>query len=360
MLTKLKRARDRFFGIGDADTSVPVLDGALKPNNILETAEIYLECQGLDDMLLDQQGKLIIAHGGTVSQVSDDGSLTAIYQTETPLQALAKYNDGLVAASANGLHFINGQLDGKQINQLDDQPVSCINALSQGADNKLLISIGSSKTAYTEWTADLLQHGNTGRLLEYDPVTNQSNALAKNLEYCYGVCFDGSRIIYSESWAHQVQILSGSSVSNGLSQIAGYPGRISMASDGGYWLCIFAPRNQLLELVLREDDFRNEMMRTVEPRYWIAPAYSSGNDFLEPLQQGSVRQMGILKPWAPARSYGLVLRLSQDFSPMYSLHSRVGGKHHGITAVLELGQELLVLSKGSGRILRVPLDNFQG
>jgi hypothetical protein len=111
----------------------------------------------------------------------------------------------------------------------------------------------------------------------------------------------------------------------------------------------------LLEFVLNEDDFRAEMMQTVEPKYWIAPALSSGKDFLEPLQQGGVRQMGVLKPWAPARSYGLVLRLSPDLVPMFSLHSRVGGLHHGVVSALEFEGELLVLSKGAGRILRVPL-----
>src|SRR3546814_20070608 len=96
------------------------------------------------------------------------------------------------------------------------------------------------------------------------------------------------------------------------------------------------------------------MMKTVEPRYWVAPALSSGADFKEPLQGGSVRQMGILKPWAPPRSYGLLIRLGPDLRPCYSLHSRVGGKNHGIVAAVEHGDFLIVLSKGAGRILRLP------
>ena len=65
--------------------------------------------------------------------------------------------------------------------------------------------------------------------------------------------------------------------------------------------------------------------------------------------------MGILKPWAPPRSYGLLIRLDAELMPLYSLHSRVGGKHHGIVAAVEHGGQLFVLSKGSGRILRVTL-----
>jgi len=141
--------------------------------------------------------------------------------------------------------------------------------------------------------------------------------------------------------------------------LPGYPARLTRARAGGYWLAVFAPRNQLIEFVLRETGFKNEMMAQVDPKYWIAPALSSGRDFFEPMQQGGVRQMGILKPWAPARSYGLVVRLNASFEPQYSLHSRVGGMHHGITAVAEFNDALLVLSKGAGRVLRLPLSDIQ-
>jgi hypothetical protein len=109
----------------------------------------------------------------------------------------------------------------------------------------------------------------------------------------------------------------------------------------------------LVEFVLRENDYRREMMQTIDSRYWIAPALSSGDDFLEPLQGGSVKQMGILKPWAPPRSYGLIVKFDADFVPRFSLHSRVGGRNHGIVAVAQRDDDLFVLSKGAGRILRL-------
>ena len=39
--------------------------------------------------------------------------------------------------------------------------------------------------------------------------------------------------------------------------------------------------------------------------------------------------MGVLKPWAPSRSYGLVIKLNDDFEPTLSLHSRADGSSHG-------------------------------
>ncbi len=66
--------------------------------------------------------------------------------------------------------------------------------------------------------------------------------------------------------------------------------------------------------------------------------------------------MGVQKPWAPPRSYGLVLRVAADGRVIGSLHSQVDGKHHGITGIVEHAGRLLVASKGAGRLLAAPLD----
>ena len=90
------------------------------------------------------------------------------------------------------------------------------------------------------------------------------------------------------------------------------------APDGGYWLTAFTLRTQLVEFVLRETAYRERMMKEIDPRYWIAPALTSGNTFLEPMQGAQLKTMGIIKPWAPPRSYGLVMRLDADGLVRYS------------------------------------------
>ena len=67
--------------------------------------------------------------------------------------------------------------------------------------------------------------------------------------------------------------------------------------------------------MLQEDDYRNDMMTKFDSRYWIAPSLSASRSFLEPLQCGGVRTMGIHKPWSPSRSYGLVVELDHNFGP---------------------------------------------
>jgi hypothetical protein len=63
--------------------------------------------------------------------------------------------------------------------------------------------------------------------------------------------------------------------------------------------------------------------------------------------------MGVVKPWAPPRSYGLVIRLSDEGHVRYSLHSRFDGKHHGVVAAVECRGDLYVLAKGCRQILRL-------
>ena len=66
--------------------------------------------------------------------------------------------------------------------------------------------------------------------------------------------------------------------------------------------------------------------------------------------------MGVMKPWAPPRSYGLVIRLGADGLPRNSLHSRADGINHGIVAAVEFGGDLVMIAKGPGRVLRLPLS----
>ncbi len=77
------------------------------------------------------------------------------------------------------------------------------------------------------------------------------------------------------------------------------------------------------------------------------------------MQGAHLRTMGVLKPWAPPRSYGLVIRLSPEGMPLYSLHSRVDGVNHGIVAAAEVAGFLYLLAKGPGRLMRLPLADIE-
>ena len=76
------------------------------------------------------------------------------------------------------------------------------------------------------------------------------------------------------------------------------------------------------------------------------------------MQGAHLKTMGVVKPWAPPRSYGLVIRLDGSFKPMFSLHSRVDGFNHGIVSAVESGGWLYMIAKGPRRVLRLPIEGL--
>ena len=102
---------------------------------------------------------------------------------------------------------------------------------------------------------------------------------------------------------------------------------------------------------ITEEEFKRRMMSEIEPSLWVAPTYRSGKHIREPLQQSGIKTMGYLKPWAPAFSYGLVVRFDEDLKPIASYHSRTSGNFHGTTSVIvDKDQNILVTSKGDGKL----------
>ena len=192
--------------------------------------------------------------------------------------------------------------------------------------------------------------------IELQTGNGDARELANGAAYAFGACAAGQgETWFCESWRRRIFRAGGPRAGTAvLDALPVYPSRITPASGGGFWLTAFAARTQLVEFVLRETAYRERMIKEIDPRYWIAPSLRSGATFLEPMQGAHIKTMGVVKPWAPPVSYGLVIRLSPEGEPVYSLHSRVGGRNHGVVAAVECGGKLYVLAKGAGRILCLP------
>lgn len=361
MFDSLSSALSGVFNKRSSGLSVPILDGPLKPNNLLEDAPVLVEIAGLEDLAIGPDGELYAVAGKAIVKVGRDGTVSEVSLHQHPVTAFAILPDGAFAAGLGTSVVIDGGPERHTIvNHADGQPLNAVTAIHAASDGSLLICDGSATRPYAQWSHDLMEKGRTGRLIRFDPATGRTEVLCSGLAYAFGAHVDSrGRVLVSESWKHQVDIVKDRRTTPAIPSLPGYPSRMTPAEGGGFWLTLFACRTQLVEFVLRENDYRRDMMRTIEPRYWVAPALSSGDDFREPLQAGSVKQMGILKPWAPPRSYGLVVRYDEDFIPVYSLHSRVGGQHHGIVSVVQRGDDLFVLSKGAGRILRLSVSEIE-
>ncbi len=328
--------------------TIPPMDGALRPNTALDDADIVKSCEEPDN-ILSVAGKLIYSSGNKIFAMNSGKPLASFDSTIT---ALAVNPSGAIAVGLNagGIAFHKGKIP-----PLDG--FNCPTALAFDGTNDLYICNGSDTHSASDWAADLLQKNASGSLWYVSLDSGERRCLAKNLAFPYGLVVDApnSRVIVSEAWRHRlVSIpLQGGTPKPVLAKLAGYPARIARKASGGFILCLFAPRNRLIEFVLQEDDYRNAMLDEVDSRYWIAPSLSASRSFLEPLQNGGVKTMGIHKPWSPSRSYGLIVELDSNFLPITSYHSRANGTRHGITSAIEHDGRIIATSHGGNLILRV-------
>ena len=318
--------------------TIPPLDGAFRPNTALDDAPVFAWMPQPDNLVL-WRGQVVASSGPTVR--GRDGEV--LFSFDADISALAVSPAGDLAVALD-----DGSLIVAGVAQTLPPDVRCITALAYGAEGWLWLANGSASLPPSQWTADLLMANASGSVWVFDGAWRK---VAAGLAWPYGLLPEGGGAIVSESWRHRLLRLGRARPQPVLEGLPGYPARIVPAAGGGAWLALFAPRNRLIEFVLQETDYRLAMMAEVPPEFWIAPALSSGRSFLEPLQCGGIRMLGVHKAWSPTRSFGLVVRLGEDMAPLFSLHSRANGSRHGVTSVLEHAGQVHIAAKGGDCII---------
>ena len=348
-----------FLGRGEATITVPSFDGALKPNQALERAETLFECAAPEDLATDG-ANVYLADGASLARIEGNGA-TTIREFDQPITALACLPGGGIAVALNGRE-VRVYAEPAAANPgatFAGAGMRSINALAPAGSEALYATDGSATRDADEWAWDLMEQGRSGRALRLDLSTKDVSVLANGLRYAFGACAMGGSALISESWRHRLIAVAPNGASKVvLSHLPVYPSRLSPARGGGWWLTAFTARTQLIEFVLREPAYRKRMMAEIDPEYWIVPRLSSGKSFKEPMQGAHLKTMGVVKPWAPPRSYGLVIRLDAAGKPMFSLHSRVDGSNHGIVSAVESGDWLYMIAKGPHRVLRLPTEGL--
>jgi sugar lactone lactonase YvrE len=348
-------------------TAIPPLDGAFSPNDRLDACTVIGDpLPGLDDVVADNSGAIYVSAARSVLKLSGSGfaERRLVAEFEAEAGGLAMHPDGrlLVCVAGRGLAAIDpARPDPRWLENVEGSPVAGLLSVAVVPDGRIYAVEGSVGRVPGEWRQDLMEKRSNGRLISCDAAMASARVELSGLHYPYGIAVaaDSSGPWFTESWAHRVSRMplgenGGRQREVVLRNLPGYPARIHSDGRGGFYLGVFARRTHLIEFVLKEDDFREEMMTTIAPDHWVAPAFAGGTDCLEPMQIGSVKALGIQKPWAPPRSYGFLVRLDGSGEPTDSIHSQAGGRFHGITGACATPQGTVIAARGAGRLLLKP------
>lgn len=357
---------DRIFFPNRDPHAIPVLDGGFSPNTLLDEAEILADIPAPDALAAGAGGDLYVTSGREVLrfQGGDFTRAVTVAALDAPISALG-FGNGLIYTAVPGTGIVALDPSGREAGRLasvDGQPLDCVTAIAIDRDGSVLVTEGSRHNGPDAWLRDLMEkRPGTGRAVSCRPDLSSGAVLRDGLSWPAGIAADGEEILVTEAWTHRLLALprGGGAPGVRVKNFAGYPARLRPGGAGGYWIAFFAMRTQLTEFVLREDLFRTRMMREIEPNLWIGPSLGNHFDYREPTQVGRIKKLGIQKPWAPPRSYGLVARVNDEGEAVESMHSRVSGEMHGITDLIEIDGRLLVLSKGHGKLAAIPLQQAQ-
>lgn len=356
MIAAIRRRWEAFTGSGDYSITVPPMDGPLQPNNALELAPRIVGIESPDNLVV-HGGRLMFSSGRRLMALDEAaGTAVEIGSYHSPIVSLAANASVLALALDDGTILIDAGAGGARRLKLPERAGRpCPTAILLDVEGNLTVANGSATDGVADWKRDLMRRGSTGSIWRL-ATNGDVKALATDLAFPYGLARLGDgALAFCESWRHRIVRLGTDNARKVLlDELPCYPARLVPGRDG-WWLAAFAPRTQMVEFMLRENRARHEMIATIHPDYWMAPRFASGRSFREPLQGGGIKQLGILKPWAPSQSYGLVARLDDGMQPSASFHSRADGTIHGVTSCVEFGGRLYASSRGADAIVAIDL-----
>ena len=355
-----KRAVREFIAPGSVrHTSIPPLEAGLRPNSRLDEATPILSSPDaeLDDIVVARE-RIFVSRGTELAELLAGNESKVIVDLDGPIGAIRACGENLVAV-VDGVGLVAVDLDDETSEVVCSDPlvVSCVTDLAVLDDGSFVVAIGSANYQLDEWAHSLVNADITGSLVLVE--ANKAETKVDGLAWPAGLEVDGESLLVAESQACQIErrLLSDlSSVEMVIENTAGYPGRMRKSSipDKGVWVAVPYMRNRAVELILSEPKFLEDMQANIEPRLWMVPALRSENVYRDPLQIGQMRVMGVLKPWAPPRSYGLAFLLDNNNRVVDSVHSRPDGNRHGVTGVFETEDgRLLACCRGGRAILEI-------
>lgn len=328
--------------------SIPRMERGLRPNSRLDRADAMLTPGDYepDDLVVHDSGTVWFSSGTAIHELGDDRVRT-VAEFGGTVGALTRLKTDVIAA-VEGLGLVTVDASGA-VGELctDSSVASCVTDLTALPDGSVLASVGSSRYGIDGWGRALVHGDRSGRLVHVN--RQQAEVKVEGLGWPAGIETDlAGGVLVSLSLRHRIERRAVDSLRDArplFPNLPLYPGRISVAGDS-WWVAAPYVRNRVTALFLDEPELLDDMVETINQDEWFIPRLRSDNPYTDPLQMGQLRVLGVVKPWAPPRSYGVAFRIDNNDRISESVHSRADGRCHGITSVATSGARVLAAARG--------------
>jgi len=294
--------------------AAPALVGPYEQNSRLAPVERLSLGQGHapEDVAIDSDGRI---HGGLedgrIVQLQPDGKQPRVFANTygRPLGLVFDREGNLIVADAiKGLLSISKTGEVKLLtDQADGVKFGCLNDLDVAADGTIYFTEASNKFPMSQHVNDLLEHQPNGRLLAWDPKTQQTRTLLRDIYFANGVAVspDQTFVLVCETGMYRVRRVWLSGPKQGQSDVfidnlPGFPDGISaIAGDKSsdrkdkFWLALVTPRQALFDRLLPHPFLRKVVYRlpkSLQPapqRYSFVLALDAQGHVIDNLQNGA-------------------------------------------------------------------------
>lgn len=238
----------------------PRCEGVLAQNHDLTQAELLAKgkIHGPEDTAFDSAGAV---YTGTV-----DGKIVRLNLDQT-LETFAvtggrplglrfdRHGNLIVADAAKGLLSIarDGAIT-TLTTSAEGVPIKLADALAIASDGRIYFSDATSREWGEDFVYEILEAKPYGRLLCYDPATQTTNVLLRDLYFANGVALSREEdfVLVNETYRYRITRywLKGARAGTAevfVDNLPGFPDNISSNKDGTFWLAIFTIRKPIAD-----------------------------------------------------------------------------------------------------------------
>lgn len=255
------------------------------------------EIEGPEDVIFDNNDNLYCGnrHGDLIKFFAPDYTRHEIFAHigGHPLgMSMAKNGDIYICIGGMGLYAVDQAGNVRKLTDetnrslfsiIDDSRLRLADDLDIAPDGKVYFSEATVRYEMHSWPVDSLESRGNGRIICYDPKTEKTRTILKNLVFPNGICLqhDGQAILFAESWGCRISRYWIAGPKTGqrdtvIADLPGYPDNINRASDGHYWLAILGMRTPALDVAMKVPGFRSKMARRLPHDEWLYPNINSG------------------------------------------------------------------------------------